>query len=162
MTGRLQLCRSPRRTANSESVVTIRSLSTKLWMWTNIHYPNRMTSLPLAGGKKFTKLDLSQAYQQLELDEDSSQYVTVNTHRGLYRFTRLPFGVASAPALFQQLMDTMLQGIPHVICYIDDILVTGVNDSEHLSSLAAVLERLERHGFRMKKEKCEFLQPAVE
>ena len=116
----------------------------------------------LAGGKKFTKLDLSQAYQQLELDEDSSQYVTVNTHRGLYRFTRLPFGVASAPALFQQLMDTMLQGIPHVICYIDDILVTGVNDSEHLSSLAAVLERLERHGFRMKKEKCEFLQPAVE
>ena len=94
----------------------------------------------LADGKKFTKLDLSQAYQQLELDEDSSQYVTVNTHRGLYRFTRLPFGVASAPALFQQLMDTMLQGIPHVICYIDDILVTGVNDSEHLSSLAAVLE----------------------
>ena len=108
----------------------------------------------LAGGKKFTlKLDLSQAYQQLELDEDSSQYVTVNTHRGLYHFTRLPFGVASAPALFQQLMDTMLQGIPHVICYIDDILVTGVNDSEHLSSLAAVLERLERHGFRMKLER---------
>ena len=108
----------------------------------------------LASGKKFTlKLDLSQAYQQLELDEDSSQYVTVNTHQGLYRFTRLPFGVASAPALFQQLMDTMLQGIPHVICYIDDILVTGVNDSEHLSSLAAVLERLERHGFRMKLER---------
>ena len=49
-----------------------------------------------------------------------------------------------------------------MICYIDDILVTVINDLEHVSSLAAVLERLERHGFRMKKEKCEFLQPAVE
>ena len=67
----------------------------------------------LAGGNKFTKLDLSQAYQQLTLDEN---LVTINTHRGLYRYNRLPFGVASAPALFQ---DTVLQGIPHVICYID-------------------------------------------
>ena len=79
----------------------------------------------LAGGKKFSKLDLSQAYQQLPLDEESMKYVTINTHRGLYRCTRLPFGVASAPALFQKLMDSVLQGIQHVICYIDDILVTG-------------------------------------
>ena len=54
----------------------------------------------LAGGKMFSKLDLSQAYQQLPLDKNSTKYVTVNTHRGLYRYTRLPFGVASAPALF--------------------------------------------------------------
>ena len=81
----------------------------------------------LAGGKKFSKLDLSQAYQQLPLDEESTKFVTINTHRGLYRYTRLPFGVGSAPALFQKLMDTVLQGIPHVICYIDDILVTGTS-----------------------------------
>jgi hypothetical protein len=83
----------------------------------------------LAGGKKFSKLDLSQAYQQLPLDDDSMRYVTVNTHRGLYRYTHLPFGVASAPAIFQKLMDTVLQGIPHVICYLDDILVTGSTTS---------------------------------
>ena len=68
----------------------------------------------LAGGKTFSKLDSSQAYQQLPLDEESTKFVTVNTHRGLYRYTRLPFGVASAPALFQKLMDTVLQGTLHV------------------------------------------------
>ena len=92
----------------------------------------------LAGGKRFSKLDLSQAYQQLVLNDESKQYTTINTHRGLYQYTRLPFGVASAPALFQKIMDTILQGIPHVICYIDDILVTGANQEDHLRNLAEV------------------------
>ena len=77
----------------------------------------------LAGGEKFSKLDLQQAYLQLQLEEESRQYVTINTHRGLFEYTRLPFGVASAPALFQKTMDTILQGLPGVKCYIDDILV---------------------------------------
>ena len=51
----------------------------------------------LAGGKVFSKLDLSQAYLQVQLDEKSTPYVTINTHQGLYRHMRLPFGVASAP-----------------------------------------------------------------
>ena len=116
----------------------------------------------LAGGKKFTTLDLSQAYQQLPLDEQSKEYVTVNTHRGLYRYTRLPFGIASAPAIFQQLMDTALQGIPHVICYLDDILVTGTDDDEHLRNLRTVFQRLQDHGFRLKREKCSFMQRSVD
>ena len=62
----------------------------------------------LSRGAVFSKLDLSQAYLQYQLDEESSKYVTINTHQGLYRYTRLPFGVASAPALFQKLMDTIL------------------------------------------------------
>ena len=61
----------------------------------------------LANGSRFTKLDLSQAYLQLKLDDASMQYVTVNTHQGLYQYTRLPFGVASAPAIFQRLMDNV-------------------------------------------------------
>ena len=49
----------------------------------------------LAGGKKFSKLDLSHAYQQVLLEPESRAYLTINTHKGLYRYTRLPFGVAS-------------------------------------------------------------------
>ena len=54
----------------------------------------------LNGGQSFSKLDLSSAYQQVLLDEESRQYVTINTHLGLFRYTRLPFGVAASPANF--------------------------------------------------------------
>ena len=116
----------------------------------------------LAGGKKFTKLDLSQAYLQLKVSEDSRKYLTVNTHRGLYHYTRLPFGIASAPAIFQRVMDSILQGIPHVLCYIGDILVTGKDDVEHLENLSQVLGRLKKFGLRVKREKCSFMQDSVE
>ena len=54
----------------------------------------------LAGGKTFSKLDLSHAYLQIALDETSQRYVTINTHKGLFKYTRLPFGIASAPSIF--------------------------------------------------------------
>ena len=108
--------------------------------------------------KKFTKLDLTQAYLQLALHPESKEYCTVNTHRGLYRLNRLPFGIASAPALFQKVMDTILQGIPGAMCSIDDILVTGPTDEAHLQTLEEVFRRLQNHGIRMKKSKCYLLR----
>ena len=111
----------------------------------------------LARGKVVTKLDLSQAYLQLKLEEDSTAYVTINTHQGLYRYTRLPFLVASAHAMFQKLMDMVLQGIPGAIYYIDDILVSGKDEQSHLKTLETVFKCLMEHGFRLKQEKCEIL-----
>ena len=116
----------------------------------------------LTGGKQFTKLDLTSAYQQMLLDEESSKYVTINTHKGLYEYTLLPFGVASAPAVFQRAMDSILQGIPQVICYLDDILITGRSEAEHVSNLEAVLERLQEYGMRLHLDKCCFFQDSVE
>ena len=107
----------------------------------------------LSEGEKFTKLDLSQAYQQILLDEGSREYVTINTHKGLYRPTRLPFGVASASAIFQSKIEQVLQGIPMVVCRVDDILVSGKNDQDHLKNLNEVLSRLKQAGLRLKMEK---------
>ena len=109
----------------------------------------------LSGGQHFTTLDLSHAYNQLLLDEESRKFVTINTHKGLYQYTRLPFGIASA---FQRTMDTILQG---TACYIDDIIVTGKSDDEHLAHLEEVLKRLLRHGVHVNQAKCRFLQPSV-
>ena len=116
----------------------------------------------LSGGEKYTKLDLSRAYQQILLDEDSGEFVTINTHKGLYRPTRLPFGVSSASAIFQLKIEQVLQGIPMVVCRVDDILVSGKNDQEHLDHLNEVLKRLEGADLRVKLSKCKFVQPTVE
>lgn len=75
------------------------------------HYPlPRAEDLfaDLSGGKYFTKLDMSNAYLQLQLSDSSKQVVTINTHKGLFHYNRLPFGVASAPAIFQRTMETLL------------------------------------------------------
>ena len=75
----------------------------------------------------------------MPLDVESKKLLVVNTSKGLFCYTRLPYGVSSAPGIFQQLMENALQGIPNVIVYIDDILVTGVNEEEHLKTLSLVL-----------------------
>ena len=115
----------------------------------------------LAGGKRFTKLDMSQAYQQLVLEEDSRKYVVINTHRGLFRYNRLPFGISSAPGIFQRVMESLLSGIPGVVVYIDDVLVTGKTQEEHLKALDEALGRMREAGLRLKKDKCVFLAPSV-
>ena len=116
----------------------------------------------LSGGQTFTTLDLSHAYLQLELEEDSQELVTINTHKGLYKYTRLPFGVASAPAIFQRTMESLLQGLPMVCVYIDDIIVSGKTQEEHLHNLNEVLQRLQSAGLRLKREKCSFCLPEVD
>ena len=96
------------------------------------------------------------------LDEDSHPYVEINTQKGLFKYLRLPFRVASAPALFQQAMDTILQGLSHIICYLDDILIIFAIHEEHLMNLAEVLSRLSNHRLRLKQEKCSFMQDSIE
>ena len=109
-----------------------------------------------------TKLDLSHAYQQVVLDEKSQPYVTINTHLGLYRYTRLPFGVVAAPAIFQQIIDKMLDGLTQTVGILDDIIVTGQNDEQHIKNLHHTLKTFEICGAKFKISKCVVMQPNVE
>ena len=115
----------------------------------------------LAGCSYFTKLDLTQAYQQLRLDDESKKLLVVNTPKGLFQYTRLPYGVSTAPAIFQSVMDRILQELP-VACYLDDILIAGKNRQEHDQRLEQVLQRLTQSGIHLQKEKCLFCQTQVE
>ena len=153
----------PRRMEGTVSAVTTRSPSTKPWMWTSIPCLNRKTSLPLLLEVRFSQsLIYPRHICSYNWMRSPLPIPPINTHQGLYCYNRLPFGVASAPALFQKMMDTVLRGIPGVICYIDDILVSGKDEESHLRSLAEVFKRLEQHNFRLKQEKCEFLLTSVE
>ncbi|XP_064479209.1 uncharacterized protein K02A2.6-like [Ornithodoros turicata] len=101
-------------------------------------------------------LDLGQAYQQLTVDKETADLLTITTHRELFRVTRLPFGVAVAVAIFQRYMEELLQGLDGVQVYLDDILVGGKNEGEHNTRLEAVLRRILQDGVRLNKDKCLF------
>lgn len=115
----------------------------------------------LAGGQKFTKLDLSHAYHQIPSDEEAKTFVTINTRKGLFTYKVLPFGVSSCPAIFQRTMEGLLQGIPQVAVFLDDILLTGRTDQEHLRTVTEVLQRLKEAGLRLERTKCSFMKEEV-
>ena len=115
----------------------------------------------LTGGQKFTKIDLRQAYHQMEVEEESQEYLTINTHQGLYRYNRLVFGITSAPAIWQRSMDQILEGVEGTSCILDDMIITGKDDKEHLENLEGVLKRLKANGLRANREKCEFFQTKI-
>ena len=115
----------------------------------------------LSNGQKFSKLDLRQAYLTLECEEESKDLLTINTLKGLYRFNRLVYGISSGPSIWQRTMDQILQGIPGVQCILDDMVVTGSDDAEHLENLDRVLGRLAEFGLRVNRDKCAFLQDRI-
>jgi len=116
----------------------------------------------LRGGVLFSKLDLADAYLQLELDENAKKVCVINTPFGLYRYHRMCFGVASSPAQFQRCMDSLTSELPGVAAYLDDLIVTGKTKQEHWDNLGRLLTKLQEHGFRVKLDKCEFFKSSVE
>ena len=104
---------------------------------------------------------LLQAYDNLYLNEEDQKLVSVNTHKGLFVPTRLPYGISSAGAIFQRKMDQVLKGIPGVTCRVDDICITAPNDELHIERVAEVVERLETSNFCCRLDKCYFMVPSV-
>lgn len=115
----------------------------------------------LAGGEKFSKIDLKQAYLQMQVHANERELLTLNTHKGLYKCSRLMYGVASAPAIWQREIENVLAGIPGVSVFLDDIKVTGPNDQVHLERLKEVLTRLGNYNIRINVDKSEFLQSSI-
>lgn len=112
-------------------------------------------------GKLFTKLDLSNAYNQLVLDESSQLLCAWSTHMGIFKMTRLPFGVKPAASIFQKTIENVLRGIPNVINYLDDIIITGQDFEGHIKTIEVVLTKLESVGLKLNGTKCEFFKDKV-
>ena len=116
----------------------------------------------LNGAKVFTKLDLNQGYNQLELAPESRYITTFGTHMGLMRYKRLNFGISSAAEIFQNVIRETLEGIDGAKNISDDILVFGKSHEEHDQNLRAVFQRLREKGLTLNKSKCEYSKDKLE
>ena len=117
----------------------------------------------LQGFRYATAIDLSMGYYHIPLDEESQQLCTTILPWGKCRFKKLPMGVATAPDIFQSIIDEMLGDLDYVRAYIDDVLIISDGTFEdHMTKLSVVLQRLQTAGFRANVRKCFFAKPELE
>lgn len=116
----------------------------------------------LADAQFFSSLDANAGFHQIPLDESSSKICTFGTPFGRYRYLRLPFGIASAPEVFQRTLSQIFEGLPGVSVYIDDILIWGRTKSEHDKRLKATLRAAELAGLTFNAEKCKIGVTTIE
>jgi transposase InsO family protein len=108
------------------------------------------------GAKYFSKMDMTMGFWQILLDEESSYMCTFSTPYGRYRYLRLPFGISPAPEVFHRIVADVIQDMPGVMHFVDDVLVWGNTKEEHDERLKEVLRRFEASGFVFNPTKCEF------
>ena len=114
------------------------------------------TQAQLAGATVFSKLNTNSGFCQIPLAAESHLLTTFITPFGRFCFNKFPFGISSAPELFQKWMSGILLGLDGVVCQIDDVLIFGANQEEHDSRLIAARERIERARVTLNAEKCQF------
>ena len=110
----------------------------------------------LSGAQVFSKLDVADAFWHLPLDDESSHLTAMSTPFGRYVWRRLPFGLSVSSELFQRSPQQALEGLQHLICVADDIVVTGRDQEEHDANLAALLQRCVERGVQLNLKKCQF------
>jgi len=120
------------------------------------HYPMKsveeiVSQIPEA--KLFSVLDAKSGFLQMTLDYESSLLTTMNTPLGRFRWAKLPFGIKSAPELFQRTMEEMLEGISNAFVIMDDILVAGRDKAHHDQVLKEVLTRAQQYNLKLNMSK---------
>ena len=117
----------------------------------------------LGGARYFSTLDLRQGYWQVENDPETADKTTFITRKGAFKFKVLPFGLSNAPAVFQRLMNLVMQGLTWEAClvFLDDIIVLSSTFEQHLERLEAVFQRLRWANLKLKPSKCKLFQLKV-
>ena len=115
----------------------------------------------LAAATVFSKVDANSGFRQIPLAKDLQVLTTFITPHGRYCFRKLPFGISSAPKLYQHRMSQILLGIDGVLCHIDDVLIYGSTTEEHDTRLRAALSCLQTAGVTLNADKCLFSQTSI-
>ena len=120
------------------------------------HLPHKSEIVAdMAGAQFFSKLDASQGFYQMQLDDASTKLCTMATPFGRYSFQRMPYGISSAPEVYHKTIERLMEGLEGVRVFIDDILIWGTTKEEHDSRLQCVLQRINATNLKLNKSKCE-------
>lgn len=114
--------------------------------------------------KYFSVVDLKSGFHQIPLREEDMEKTAFSINNAKYEFTRLPFGLKNAPAIFQRALDDILRQYIGKICYvyIDDIIIFGPDEQTHLKNIETIFDTLQRANIKVQLNKCEFLKKEVE
>lgn len=113
----------------------------------------------LGKAKYFSSLDLKSGYWQVLVEDNDREKTAFTCHRGLFQFNVMPFGLTTAPGVFQELMARVLEGLDKfTVAYLDDILIFSETLEEHLAHIQNVFDRLRKHHLKLKLKKCSFLK----
>lgn len=125
------------------------------------HYPLptlESITAKVHGCKFFTKLDCNKGFWQIKVSKETEKFLTFATPWGRYCCTRLPFGLSSAPEVYQEMMSTLLDGIENVDCSMDDVLIYHKSETQLGEITTRVLNRIRNAGLVLNKDKCQFNQ----
>ena len=133
----------------------------KAIIWEN-HKPQTVEEIAhqLARAVVLTKADALKAFLQLHLTKASSKLLVINTHKGRYRFKRMPFGAKMSQDVFQMKMDLIMEKCPGVISIHDDIVIYGTSEEDHDANLIN-LNVAQLEGLVLNSKKLELKRPRV-
>ena len=120
--------------------------------------PNNTYTLPSQDPTFSVDLICRMHMRQIKSDQERPEYLTISTHKGLYSHTKLPYGIKSAPKIFQTKIKMIWLEVEKCFCKQDDIPIGGVSWQEYFKILAEILERLHKYNIHLKLPKCEFLK----
>ncbi|KAG0440785.1 Retrovirus-related Pol polyprotein from transposon [Dictyocoela muelleri] len=147
-----------KRNGRVRLVIDYRKLN-EITLKTNYIFPTITEILTqLHNSTVFSKIDLNLGYYQIPLDEKSIQYTAFGINNKRYEFLRMPFGLSNAPRTFQRAMNELLNHLPYVKVYIDDILIHSEDEEKHCDHINEVLKLLHENGLSINFDKCKFFR----
>ena len=111
----------------------------------------------------FSKMDLKDAFNQIRISPGQEWLTAFRTHKGMFQFNVMPFGLKNAPSTLQSMIDSVLRELLGVcvVAYLDDLLIYSENRKDHADHLRAVAQKLGNANLVAKLSKCEFFKSEV-
>ena len=152
----------PKGDGGKHLIIDYRALNkvTRKFMWPMPKVEDIFSQLNSA--KYFSTLDLRAGYHHIELTTDLIPKTAFTSPFGKYEYVKVPFGLAQAPAYFQELMTGVLKDLPFAMAYLDDIIIYSSTPEEHLEHIKTVFEKLCHAKLSMKLSKCHFFAKEIQ